>query len=36
MKKLFFLAFGIIALNATAQSVSINTDRSTAHPSALL
>ncbi|MFN3908166.1 MAG: C1q-like domain-containing protein [Flavobacterium sp.] len=36
MKKLFFLALGLIALNTTAQSVSINTDGSTAHPSALL
>lgn len=36
MKKLFFLAFGLIALNATAQPVSINTDGFTAHPSALL
>jgi hypothetical protein len=36
MKKLFFLALGLIALNATAQSVSINTDGSTADNSAIL
>ena len=36
MKKIFFLTLGLIALNVTAQSVSINTDGSTAHPSAML
>nr|MCU0351792.1 hypothetical protein [Flavobacterium sp.] len=36
MKKLFFLALGLIALNANAQSVSINTDGSTADNSAIL
>jgi len=36
MKKIFFLALGLIALNATAQSVSINTDGSTADNSAIL
>ncbi|MCF6142543.1 hypothetical protein L1S34_14720 [Flavobacterium sp. K77] len=36
MKKLFFLGLSLIALNATAQSVAINTDGSTADPSAIL
>ena len=36
MKKLFFIGLSLIALNATAQSVAINTDGSTADPSAIL
>ncbi|MGZ9677314.1 hypothetical protein [Flavobacterium sp. GNP001] len=36
MKKLFFLGLSLIALNASAQSVAINTDGSTADPSAIL
>jgi hypothetical protein len=36
MKKIFFLALGLIALNANSQSVSINTDGSTADNSAIL